>query len=132
MIRRMLPLVALLGFVSAFAGCAMFKAAKEPAKMCLEAWKKGDYETAYSYFADEAKANYSLGQFKAYAEANPIKKYSLSNVSVSADGKGTIKGSVTLKSGEKLGCKFEVVEISEDVWKIWILHAFSRDILMEE
>ncbi|NLI97622.1 hypothetical protein GX441_03060 [bacterium] len=132
MIKKVSLTALVIAAIFGFSSCATFNAAKEPAKKCLEAWKAGDYETAYSYFADEAKANYSLEEFTEYAEANPVKKYSLNNVSISAEGKGTIKGSVTLKSGEKLGCKFEVVEISEGVWKIWILHAFSRDILMEE
>ncbi len=116
----------------AFSGCATFNAAKEPCQKCLEAWKTGDYEKAYSYFSDEAKEYYSLEDFTEYAEANPVKSFSLNNVSLSAEAHGTVKGSVTLKSGEKTGVKFDIIEVTEDHWKIWRLHEFSRDILMEE
>lgn len=116
----------------AFSGCATFNAAKEPCQKCLEAWKAGDYEKAYSYFSDEAKEYYYLDDFIEYAEAYPVKAFNLNKVSISADGSGTIKGSVTLKSGEKTGVKFDIIEVTEDHWKIYRLHEFSRDILMED
>jgi len=131
--KKVLSVVAVT-LVAAFAlfCCAAFNAPKEPVKAQLEAWKKGDYEEAYSYFSDDAQEVYSFTAFKSYAEANPIKSFKITNINISADGKGTIKGSVTLKSGEKLGFRHKVVEVFEGEWKIWSLEAFSRDILMED
>lgn len=111
-------------------GCAMFKAAKAPVKECLDAWKKDDFEAAFSYFDADSPVPY--GMFADYAKENPIKKYTLNNISVSAEGTGTVKGSVTMKDGEKLGCYFEIVEVKEDEWAIWDMKPFSKDLLMED
>jgi hypothetical protein len=115
--------------VAAVSGCAMFKAAKAPVKDCLTAWKKGKLEEAYSYFSDEMKANYPFETFKEYAEAYPVKKFNLNNISISADGTGEVKGTVTIKGGEQLGCLFKIVEVSEDEWTINGLQNFSKDLI---
>lgn len=127
--KKILPIVAVVLIAGlALTGCAMFKAAKAPVKECLAAWKKGDFETAYSYFSEHT--NIYFEDFKAYAEENPIKAFKLNNISIGS-GKGTVKGTVTLKDGTKLGCSFNIVEEQEDVWKIWDLEQFSIDLMME-
>lgn len=120
--------VALLAVI-VIPGCAMFKAAQEPVKECLNAWKKGDYVKAYSYFSEQMQAGYSFETFKEYVQAYPVKKFSLKNTSISADGTGYVQGTVNIKGGDKLGCKFEIVEISDDNWKVVRLHAFSKDLI---
>ena len=127
--RAVSVIVLALVMVAAVSGCAMFKAAKAPVKDCLAAWKKGKLEEAYSYFSDEMQANYPFETFKEYAEAYPIKKFNLNNISISADGTGEVKGTVTIKGGEQLGCLFEIVEVSEDEWIISRLHAFDKNLI---
>lgn len=131
--KKVLPVIA-VALIAAFAlsCCAAFNAPKEPVKAQLDAWKKGDWEEAYSCFSDDAQEVYSFSAFKSYAEANPIKTFKITSISISADGPATVKGSVTMKSGEKLGFRHKVVEAFEGEWKIWSLEAFSRDILMED
>ena len=123
--------IAAMAFLALVAvpGCAMFKAAQEPVKNCLNAWKKGDFEKAYTYFSDELQAVYPIETFTEYAEAYPVKKFSLKNTSISAAGTGYVQGIVNIKGGDKLGCKFEIVEVTEDNWKIYEVHAFSPDLL---
>jgi len=133
--KKAILLVAMVLIVGlALSGCAMFKAAKEPVKGCLDAWKKGDFEKAFSYFVEDTDIPYE--EFKVYAEENPIKAFSLNNISLSegvegAPSTGEVSGTVTLKGGSKLGCKFYIIEISEDVWKINDLEEFSTDLIPE-
>lgn len=114
------------GFV--LQSCASFKAAQAPVKAHLEAWKKADFQDAYSYMASRLKENYSFQTFSRYARANPIKSFKMGDVSL-AEGRGTIEGSVTLKDGEKLGFRYKVVELREDEWMIASFEAFSKRLL---
>ncbi|MBN2380220.1 hypothetical protein JXM67_10525 [candidate division WOR-3 bacterium] len=129
--KKILPLVAVILVAGlALSGCAMFKAAKAPVKDCLTAWKKGDFEKAYSYFVEGTEV--PKDEFIEYAKENEVKKFSLTHISISgSEGTGEVRGTVTLKGGEKTGCLFCIKEVSEDVWMIQTMEQFDPSLIPE-
>jgi len=129
--KKILPIVAVLLVAGlTLSGCAMFKAAKAPVKECLTAWKKGDFETAYSYFVEGTEV--PKDEFIEYAKENEVKKFKLFRVSISgSDGTGEVQGTITLKGGEKTGCLFYIIEVEEDVWKIETMEQFDPSLIPE-
>ncbi|MBD3286949.1 hypothetical protein GF359_09890, partial [candidate division WOR-3 bacterium] len=128
--KKILPIVTVVLLAGlALSGCATFKAAKAPVKECLTAWKKGDFEKAYSCFVEGTEV--PKDEFIEYAKENEVKKFKLFRVSISGTegATGEIQGTVTLKGGDKTGCLFYVKEISEDVWKIETMEAFDPDLI---
>lgn len=130
--RKLIPIFAIVlaaGFT--LSCCGVLNAPKETVKAHLDAWVDEDLVEAYSYFAAELKESISIDEFAAQMDRVPVGSYKLTSVSISGTkGTAIVEGTVTLKGGERMGLRYELIE-KGDEWEIWG-YKIHPDLLFED
>jgi hypothetical protein len=132
MSKKIVPVITII-LLAAFtlSCCGAFNAPKQVVKDHLDAWSDKDVIEAYSYFARELKESIPIGDFAAQMERVPVRSFKLTSISISGTkGTAEIEGTVTLRGGDKMGLRYELVQ-KDDEWEIWG-YKIHPDLLFED